>query len=273
MFTSNHKFSSIILSLSLMGLIISQILLLQNNKPVLETPITSWESQYSLINGSNWYIDSKYAKEHNLITDDTPIEFIYGPFVPLSVGSYIIDISYISTSNQSLRPYAFEKEDSIIKVSDCILDNESIHKLCLINVLENLDSFEVRINYDGNGVLNINSITIREANWLYFYVLRNIFLIIIFSVIVYIIITSIYTNSFSKSRMVWLDYAKGICILLVLLGHTFNFPYHWFVYGFHMPFFFITAGYLFKRLPFIDQTKKIIKNYAIPYLPQIIHEE
>lgn len=263
---SNHKTIKFLFLLSLLCVVLAQILLYRNNTPVLYTPITSWNSRYSLIDGNSWYIDSKYASEHNLMSDCESIEFIYGPFVPLAAGSYIVDISYISTSNQSFRPYAFENEDKILIENDCILESESTHKLCKINILENLDSFEIRVNYDGHGVLKVNDITIRNVKWLRFYVIRNIFLLFLFSIGIYLIIITKHPQSAASSRMMWLDYAKGICILFVLLGHTYDFPYHWFIYGFHMPFFFITAGYLFKSHSFIDQIRKVIKNYIIPYL-------
>lgn len=55
-----------------------------------------------------------------------------------------------------------------------------------------------------------------------------------------------------SSRCNWLDFAKGIAILLVVIGHAlqyylypnaFNEELSWrCIYSFHMPFFFILSG-------------------------------
>lgn len=48
----------------------------------------------------------------------------------------------------------------------------------------------------------------------------------------------------NKSHLDFLDLAKGIGILLVVLGHG-MFPNHFFIDSFHMPLFFILAGITF----------------------------
>ena len=48
------------------------------------------------------------------------------------------------------------------------------------------------------------------------------------------------------SRMNWLDFAKGIAMISVVLGHALDddSSLSTLIYIFHMPFFFIMAGYL-----------------------------
>jgi fucose 4-O-acetylase-like acetyltransferase len=50
----------------------------------------------------------------------------------------------------------------------------------------------------------------------------------------------------SKKRIEWIDTARGLGILLVVLGHV-DPPINWtiFIYTFHMPLFFFLSGYLF----------------------------
>lgn len=50
----------------------------------------------------------------------------------------------------------------------------------------------------------------------------------------------------NNQRLVWLDQARGFCILLVLLGHIQTTPSTlWaLIYTFHMPLFFVISGYL-----------------------------
>ncbi|MBQ8345321.1 MAG: acyltransferase family protein, partial [Clostridia bacterium] len=50
-----------------------------------------------------------------------------------------------------------------------------------------------------------------------------------------------------NGRISWIDIAKGIAILLVLLGHTIC-P-TWmsvYIYSFHMPLLFVLSGYTLK---------------------------
>ena len=45
-------------------------------------------------------------------------------------------------------------------------------------------------------------------------------------------------------RIVWVDFAKGSAIILVVLGHFSEGDLQKFIFVFHMPFFFVMAGYL-----------------------------
>ena len=61
------------------------------------------------------------------------------------------------------------------------------------------------------------------------------------------------------------DIMKGIGILLVLLGHV----YEWkaighFVYSFHMPLFFIVAGYFSKRSIWTRSPTGVPPSAAMP---------
>lgn len=52
----------------------------------------------------------------------------------------------------------------------------------------------------------------------------------------------------SNRRIEWIDIAKGIGILLVILGHTIALKYSKVLYTFHMPLFFIIVGIGCKRM-------------------------
>lgn len=86
-------------------------------------------------------------------------------------------------------------------------------------------------------------------------------------------------------RIKWVDCAKGISILLVLLGHVLlglsrsgRFE-EWnnalllvinFIYGFHMPMFFALSGMFFKQVKSFGQLKAILKtkfiSLGVPYV-------
>lgn len=72
-----------------------------------------------------------------------------------------------------------------------------------------------------------------------------------------------------KKRIDYYDIAKGIGILLVVIGHVKlkKYPYiQNFIYSFHMPLFFIISGYFFRPKENRECLQKIIKRYIIPYL-------
>jgi fucose 4-O-acetylase-like acetyltransferase len=74
----------------------------------------------------------------------------------------------------------------------------------------------------------------------------------------------------SNNRIIWLDIAKGIGILLVITGHNLgfitNFPVeHRLIYSFHMPLFFLLTGYTLKAGSYRDTARRALA-VAIPYL-------
>lgn len=73
-----------------------------------------------------------------------------------------------------------------------------------------------------------------------------------------------------KTRIQWIDIAKGLGIILVIIGHagTPNIIGKY-IYGFHMPLFFIISGYLYSSIHQSGSLKELIqkryKNYLVPY--------
>lgn len=46
-------------------------------------------------------------------------------------------------------------------------------------------------------------------------------------------------DNFDRQRIDWIDFAKGITILLVIIGHNVSGPLRGAIFSFHMPLFFI----------------------------------
>lgn len=70
-----------------------------------------------------------------------------------------------------------------------------------------------------------------------------------------------------NARIEWIDFLRGVAILFVLLGHT-DVPFMKYIYGFHMPLFYIITGMLYKyrsNLNDKDYIKRIAKKYLKPY--------
>lgn len=68
-----------------------------------------------------------------------------------------------------------------------------------------------------------------------------------------------------QNRYDWLDLAKGIGIVLVVMGHTL-FPLHSAIDVFHMPLFFILAGLTLKVSSMDTFLLKKIDSIFIPYI-------
>lgn len=69
-----------------------------------------------------------------------------------------------------------------------------------------------------------------------------------------------------NNRIETFDILKGIGILLVIVGHTFMKEIGPFILAFHMPLFFIVAGYFYKHIPLVDQIRKDFRRLVVPYL-------
>lgn len=76
-----------------------------------------------------------------------------------------------------------------------------------------------------------------------------------------------------KNRIKWIDYAKAITIIMVIVGHAigeYSLKYkeiEVIIYSIHIPLFFILSGYTFKvKLSTRDWIIKRIKSLMYPYL-------
>ena len=235
-----------------------------NNAARVITPnLDSWESRY-LIYDDGWYINDRIFGENGLTEE---VEIIYGPFVYLKQGSYYAMVDYETNFDQSLRIYAFENEDKIIPIEETILPADGRQACYRFSVTEDIDNFEIRVLYSGEGSLKINNIRVFDEKWGLIYHLRN--LIATFGM-VFLVLTIIAFRpgiyAVNPKRELWVDMARGIGIILVFLGHSTGNPLCWFIYGFHMPLFFILSGYLFKQEKLGIYTVKLVRRYLVPYL-------
>ena len=82
-------------------------------------------------------------------------------------------------------------------------------------------------------------------------------------------------NKFAPKRIAYLDVAKGIGILLVVLAHNYvriSVPdVGKFIFSFHMPFFFLLSGMLFKpNYPLLVIFKRRLATLIRPYFAAIV---
>lgn len=75
-------------------------------------------------------------------------------------------------------------------------------------------------------------------------------------------------------RVDWVDMAKGIAILLVIVGHTDYSILRHFIFSFHMPLFFILSGYTFRCSKSVEElgikTKKAFRHLVVPGVVLVI---
>ncbi len=67
-------------------------------------------------------------------------------------------------------------------------------------------------------------------------------------------------------RLSWLDVLKGIGIVFVAIGHIYSnrTVFNW-LYSFHMPLFFLAAGWVYKKKTILTDIKRRIQTIVVPY--------
>jgi fucose 4-O-acetylase-like acetyltransferase len=74
----------------------------------------------------------------------------------------------------------------------------------------------------------------------------------------------------ARSRIEWIDVAKGLGIILVVIGHVRLPALDDWVYRFHMPMFFMLSGMVYRPAPAWEFTAKRIRSLLIPYASFIV---
>ncbi len=74
-----------------------------------------------------------------------------------------------------------------------------------------------------------------------------------------------------RERLEWVDAAKGIGIIAVIVGHIWTSgPVRDAVYAFHMPLFFLISGYLFKPQPPLTLARKLLATQGLGYVAWLV---
>ena len=74
-----------------------------------------------------------------------------------------------------------------------------------------------------------------------------------------------------KKRIDYLDIARGIAIILMVIGHAVSGYKRAIIFSFHMPLFIIISGFFYKSGRNIkEEIKNILKKLIIPYIVSII---
>lgn len=108
--------------------------------------ISNFSSDYSTYDGI-WYVDNNIEQK-----DDTEeITLLYGPFIYLPKGNYTLVVRYDCDEDQLIRPYAAEENDSYIISNHITLDRNLNYVSYSFKTTEDINDFEIRTYYNGEG--------------------------------------------------------------------------------------------------------------------------
>lgn len=78
---------------------------------------------------------------------------------------------------------------------------------------------------------------------------------------------SALTSSQDTQRVQWVDIAKGIAIICVIIGHTVpHGPLRSALFSFHLPVFFVLSGFTTRLKPVSSMLPSLIKRLLVPYI-------
>lgn len=71
----------------------------------------------------------------------------------------------------------------------------------------------------------------------------------------------------TSNRIIYLDYARSIALFLVVFAHLYSVDsdVKLYIYAFHMPFFFLVSGMLYREADYGALLKKMIYRVLIPF--------
>lgn len=122
---------------------------------VIDAPLSSWQSHDIQYDGSVWHID-----DGQLPSEGDSVDLLYGPYINLPKGNYTVSISYQCDFDQSAHPFANNGKNVFIKGNSFILDKNLNSVSYDFRTTENLDNFELVVNYNRQGSFTVSGITI-----------------------------------------------------------------------------------------------------------------
>ena len=218
---SSKKIIGLLACETLIMILLGIVLIVQwkSGKPI-DVSISDWKSdyvEYDSING--WCADEK-----SLPTEES-INLIYGPFVELKKGTYRVKIEYHCDCNQDC---LVNSEDSAFHLltEHAILSRNYDYASYDFAVGADIDDFEFQVNYNGNGYLQVNNITIDPTP---FGMIRNICIVLF--LLICLDLCLLWSDKIKKNRNVILV-ISGIIFLTSLplfvggIGHGHDLQTH-----------------------------------------------
>lgn len=126
------------------------------NSTPMDIPMDRWFSDYTTYTEDGWYADPIN------IDKEEEVDFIYGPYLEMKSGSYLITVDYTATEDQVCYAAGSRGSEYFIKHGTSTLSKKLNTISFRADVTHTVYNFEVIVRYNGNGTLRINSITIQE---------------------------------------------------------------------------------------------------------------
>lgn len=139
-------------------LIAAIIIRSRTNDKIIDVSIDEWDSQYAEYD-DGWYIDESIA-ESNGIKGRTSLDLLHGPRISLKRGTYSVKIEYACDEDQSCFAYADYVYKTYIKTGVDQLSRNQTKASFDFTLTEDIDNFEVVVQYNGKGKFKINDIEI-----------------------------------------------------------------------------------------------------------------
>lgn len=129
-------------------------------RKTVDADLAEWEAwliEYDSAQGA-WYIDETIYK------DKSEADMIYGPYIDLAKGSYVVKVYYDADGDNTCLATASGADGGGCLRGDTItLDAKSRVKEFRIELTDDVDDFGVTVRYGGTGYLRVNGIVISES--------------------------------------------------------------------------------------------------------------
>ena len=132
-------------------LVIFGIFIVKHPKIKFNVDLDQWRSNYISYENKSWSVESGEI-------DKGEIDLIYGPYIKCIKGSYTVDISYESETDQKLKVYAASGNEAHIKANVVTLSKNLTSLSYDFELLKDIDNLEIVLKYNGNGACKINDI-------------------------------------------------------------------------------------------------------------------
>lgn len=136
-------------------LVIFGIFIVKHPKIKFNVDLDQWRSNYISYENKSWSVESGEI-------DKGEIDLIYGPYIKCIKGSYTVDISYESETDQKLKVYAASGNEAHIKANVVTLSKNLTSLSYDFELLKDIDNLEIVLKYNGNGACKINDIKIQS---------------------------------------------------------------------------------------------------------------
>lgn len=130
----------------------------EKRERIADAPLDLWHADALEYKNEQWHI------EDGTMPGETEIDFSYGPSRPLKKGDYTVSISYDCEETQSFQPVADAAHRFYMKSESAVLDRSCHLATCQFRITEDIDEFDVLIQYNGNGDFTVSDIAIERNN-------------------------------------------------------------------------------------------------------------